>query len=84
MHESRTVKLRREMGRLGVFFLWLLGHPLWNPEEKTGPGELTFYQPMNWWKLEVTPTFQIHTTHAPNVLHRAAQRVMLGFRWRFL
>ena len=84
MYESRSVRLRKEMGQIGVFFLWLLGQPLVDPKKKPAHGEISFYQPTNWWKLEITPTFQIHTTTAPNVLHRAMQRVILGFRWEFL
>ena len=81
MTETRAARLRKEMGYLGVFLLWLIGRPLVDMDiPRAGPG-FSLWGPMNWWRLDVTPGFQIQTRYAPNVIHRAAQRLVLGFRW---
>ena len=79
MTENQRIELRREMGRLGYAFLWLIGRPLVE-QDKPKPG-LSFYTPVHYWKVNVCHDTWVYTRYAPNAFHRGMQRLAFGVRW---
>ena len=54
MTENQRTDLRRELGALGIAFLWLLGRPLGGlPTPPAPQGTISFYQPLNLWKVNL-------------------------------
>lgn len=72
----------KEMGTLGIWILWVTGRSWYTPEPEQDT--FTFHQTVQWWKAELSPGYWYYSARAPNVLHRAAQHVLLGVRWQML
>jgi hypothetical protein len=82
MTENQEADLRRELGALGLAFLWLLGRPLGGLPTPTAPeGSISFYQPVNLWKVQLAQNTWVHVQYAPNAFHRGMQRLAFGVRW---
>lgn len=67
--------------------LWLTGRPhrRYIPAPWDSRSVLTPPPRMNWrMAFGEEPTLIIHCVTGPNVFHRWAQRLILGFRWRML
>ena len=82
MTNEQKAEIRRELGLLGYAFLWLLGRPLGGLKTPPPtPGLISFYQPVNLWKLNVCHNTWAHVQYAPNAFHRGMQRLAFGVRW---
>jgi hypothetical protein len=62
------------------FVLWLTGKP--PVKKKLDPNVIRFYEPKYYWEMNVgAGAMVVSINSAPNVFHRAMQRLMLGIRY---
>lgn len=82
MTDEQRTKLRRELGWLGHFFLWLMGRPLREPAARAQQdGVLYLTAPVYLWRVDVCHYTSAYMRYAPNAFHRGMQRLAFGVRW---
>lgn len=75
MNTTFSIYQEPKLTRFDVFWLWMLGN---TPLKTT---DSVFIADRSRWILKINDKFAIHTVDAPNFIHRALQKVLLGFRW---